>query len=200
MATIKISELSAATTPLTGDELLELSQLSGGIYGSVQAEAADVAFAGTKYGSFYDITDQTGSVSAATAVKFGTNDINTKGVTVVSSGGNATRITYAAAGTYMISPSLQFANSAASDHDVTVWLAKQGTAITATATLITVPKSGDGGNAFFASVFYVTVTAGQYVEVMWLPENVAVTVDHTAAGAIAPAVPSAIVVTQRINL
>jgi hypothetical protein len=200
MATIKISELSAATTPLTGDELLELSQLSGGIYGSVQAEAADVAFAGTKYGSFYDITDQTGSVSAATAVKFGTNDINTKGVTVVSSGGNATRITYAAAGTYMISPSLQFANSAASDHDVTVWLAKQGTAITATATLITVPKIGDGGNAFFASVFYVTVTAGQYVEVMWLPENVAVTVDHTAAGAIAPAVPSAIVVTQRINL
>ena len=200
MASKKISDLDPAVTPLTGAELMELSQLSGGIYGSVQAEAADVAFAGTKYGSFYDVTDQTGSTSAATAVKFGTNDINTKGVTVVTNGSDLTRITYAAAGTYMISPSLQFVNSDAADHDVTVWLAKQGTAIPASATKITVPKAGDGGSAFFASVFYVTVTAGQYVEVMWLPENTAVTLDHTAAGAIAPAVPSAIVVTERIDL
>lgn len=200
MSAIKISELTGATTPLSGTELLEVSQSSGGGYVSVNATSADLAFAGAKYGSFYDVTDQTGSVSAATAVKFGTNDINTKGVTVVTNGSALTRITYAAAGTYMISPSLQFANSDASDHDVTVWLAKQGTAIAASATKVTVPKAGDGGNAFFASVFYVTVTAGQYIEIMWLPENVAVTLDHTAAGAIAPAVPSAIVVTERIDL
>jgi hypothetical protein len=81
-----------------------------------------------------------------------------------------------------------------------VWLAKNGTAIAASSTSITVPKAADGGNAFFASVFYVTVTAGQYVEIMWLPENVAVTIEHTAAGAIAPAIPSAIVVTERIDL
>lgn len=200
MATKKISELAAANTPLVGDELLEVSQLSGGVYGSVQADVTDVAYAGAKYGAFHDVTDQTGNVAAATAVKFGTNDINTEGVTVVSSGGNATRITYAAAGTYMISPSLQFVNSDASDQDVTVWLAKNGTAIAATATKITVPKTGDGGSAFFASVFYVTVTAGQYLEIMWLPENVAVTIEHVAAGAIAPVVPSAIVVTERIDL
>jgi len=200
MATKKISELTPATTPLVGTELMELSQLSGGTYGSVQAEAADVAFAGAKYGAFHDITDQTGSVSAATAVKFGTNDINTKGVTVVSSGGNATRITYAEAGTYMVAPSLQINNSDSNDHDITIWFAKNGTNIAASATILTVPKAADGGVAFFQIVFYVTVTAGQYVEVMWLPENVAVTLDHTAAGAIAPAVPSAIVVTERIDL
>ena len=200
MSGIKISELTGASLPLTGDELLEVSQLSGGVYDSFQAASASLAFAGSKYGSFYDVTDQTGSVSAATAAKFGTDDIATKGVTVVASGGNKTRITYAAAGTYMIAPSLQFSNSAASDYDVTVWLAKNGTAIPASATNITVPKTGDGGNAFFASVFYVTVTAGQYIEVMWLPENVAVTLEHTAAGAIAPVVPSTIVVTERIDL
>lgn len=200
MSAIKISELTGATTPLSGTELLEVSQSSGGGYVSVNATSADLAFAGAKYGSFYDVTDQTGSVSAATAVKFGTNDINTKGVTVVTNGSDLTRITYAAAGTYMISPSLQFTNSDASDHDVTVWLAKNGTAIPASATKITVPKAGDGGSAFFTSVFYVTVTAGQYIEVMWLPENVAVTIDHTAAGAIAPATPSSIVVTERIDL
>jgi hypothetical protein len=47
-------------------------------------------------------------------------------------------------------------------------------------------------------MFYVTVTAGQYVQVLWLPENVAVTIDHTAAGAIAPAIPSSIIVAERI--
>lgn len=199
-ATKKISELSAATLPLTGDELMELSQLSGGVYGSVEASSSDVAFAGVKYGSFYDTTDQTGSVSAATAVKLGTDDISTKGVTIVASGGNKTRITYAEAGTYMIAPSLQFANSGAADYDVTVWLAKNGTAIPASATTITVPKTGDGGQGFFQLVAYVTVTAGQYIEIMWLPENVAVTIEYTAAGAIAPAIPSAIVVTERIDL
>lgn len=200
MGTKKISQLAGAALPLTGDELMELSQLSGGVYGSVQGSAADVAYAGVKYGSFYDITDQTGSVSAATAVKFGTNDISGHGISIVSSGGNATRITYAAAGVYMVAPSLQFSNSAASDYDVTVWLAKNGTAIPASATAITVPKTGDGGQGFFQLVYYVTVTAGQYIEVLWLPENVAVTIEHTAAGAIAPAIPSAIVVSERIAL
>lgn len=196
----KISELTAAVVPLVGDELLEVSQLSGGTYDSFNVEAADVAYAGIKLGSFYDVTDQTGNTAAATAVKFGTSDINTKGVTVVTNGSALTRITYAAAGTYMIAPSLQFGNSDAADHDVTVWLAKQGTAIPASATKITVPKTGDGGSAFFTTVFYATVTAGQYLEVMWLPENAAVTIDHTAAGAIAPAIPSSIVVTERIDL
>ena len=200
MGTKKISELSAATTPLTGAELVEVSQLSGGVYNSYQASTANINYAGAKYGDFYDITDQTGSISAATAVKFGSSNINTKGVTVVTNGSALTRITYAAAGTYMVAPSLQFANSDSSDNDVTVWLAKQGTAIPASATKITVPKAADGGNAFFTTVFYVTVTAGQYVEVMWLPESALVTLDHTAAGAIAPAVPSSIVVTERIDL
>jgi hypothetical protein len=200
MGTSKISGMSPATTPLTGDELLEVSQLSGGTYDTYNASAADVAFAGAKYGAFHDVTDQTGNISAATAAKFGTDDIASKGVTVVASGGNKTRITYSAAGTYMISPSLQFVNSGSSDYDVTVWLAKNGTAIPASATSVTVPKLSDGGSAFFTSVFYVTVTAGQYIEIMWLPENAAITLEHTAAGAIAPAIPSAIVVTERIDL
>lgn len=200
MPTKKISGLSAASLPLTGSELIEVSQVVGGILDSYQATTADAAFAGAKYGSFYDVTDQTGNIAAATAVKFGSNDINTKGVTVVTNGSTLTRITYAAAGTYMLAPSLQFANSDSNDHDVTVWLAKQGTALAATSTKITVPKAADGGSAFFTTVFYVTVTAGQYLEVMWLPENAAVTIEHTAAGAIAPATPSAIVVTERIDL
>lgn len=153
---------------------------------------------GRAYAAFCDVTDQTGSTSAATAVKFGTVDIVGAGVTMVTDGTNLTRMTFAAAGTYMVAPSIQLSNSDTVDHDITIWFAVNGTAVPRSATKLTVPKTGDGGNLAFQIVFYVTVTAGQYVQLMWLPENVAVTLDHTAAGAIAPAIPSAIIVAERI--
>ena len=156
---------------------------------------------GRAFGSFSDITDQTGSTTTPTAVKFGTNEISGNGVSIVTDGTNLTRITFAAAGTYMVAPNLQLANSDNADHDVTIWLRKNGTDIARSATRVTVPKATDGGATFFQIVFYDTVTAGQYIEVMWLPENVAITIDHTAAvtGPPAiPAIPSAIVVAERI--
>lgn len=154
------------------------------------------------YGSFSDITDQTGSISAATAVKFGTNEITGAGISITNNGsGNPTRITFDAAGTYMVAPNLQFANSDTSDHTVIIWLSKDGTNIIRSATKISVPKTTDGGTTFFQILFYDTVTAGQYIEVYWLPSNTAVTIDHTAAAAgppAVPAIPSAIVVAERI--
>jgi hypothetical protein len=161
---------------------------------------ADIA--GRAYGMFSDITDQTGSVSAATAVLFGTNEITGAGVSIANNGSaQPTRITFTAAGTYMVAPNLQLTNSDTNDHDVTIWAMLNGTNIARSATKITVPKAGDGGNAFFQLVFYVTVTAGQYVEIMWLPENGAITLDHTSAAAgppAIPAIPSAIVVAERV--
>jgi hypothetical protein len=150
------------------------------------------------FACFSDVTDQTGSTSAATPVKFGTTEVAGSGITMVTDGTNLTRLTFAAAGTYMVAPSLQLANSDTNDHDATIWFALDGTNIARSATRITVPKAADGGAAYFQLVFYVTVTAGQYVQVLWLPETVAVTLDHTAAGAIAPITPSAIIVSERI--
>lgn len=156
---------------------------------------------GRAFGMFSDITDQTGSTTTPTAVKFGTNEIIGNGISVVTDGTNLTRITFAAAGTYMVAPNLQFSNSNTSDHNVQVWLRKNGTDIARSTTKVTVPKTGDGGSVFFQIVFYDTVTAGQYIEVMWLPDNVAVTIDHTAAVTgppAVPAIPSAIVAAERI--
>ena len=156
---------------------------------------------GRAFGMFSDVTDQTGNVSTPTAIILGTDEITGNGISVVTNGSSLTRITFAAAGTYMVAPSLQFVNSDNNDHDVTVWFRRNGTDIARSATRITVPKSSDGGAAYFQLVFYDTVTAGQYVEIMWLPENVAVTLDHTAAAAgppAVPAIPSAIVVAERI--
>jgi len=156
---------------------------------------------GRAFASFSDVTDQTGSTTVPAAIKFGTTDVAGSGITMVTDGTNLTRLTFAAAGTYMVAPNMQFANSDAADHDVTVWLALNGTNVPRSATRITVPKVGDGGLGFFQIIFYVTVTAGQYIQVYWLPENITVTLDHTAAvtGPPAiPAIPSAVMVSERI--
>lgn len=155
--------------------------------------------AGRAYCDLCDTTDQTGNIAAATPVKFNTANIE-QGITIENDGGgNPTWITFAAAGTYLLTPSLQFANSGSSDHDVTVWIAKNGTAVANTSTAVTVPKAAYGGNAYFASPFLLTVTAGQYTQIMWLPENANVTLNYIAAGAIAPATPSAIFNAVRIG-
>lgn len=204
MANVKITDLTAASTPLAGTELLEIVQ--SGV--SVKAAASAIgnsanalpyaSLSGRAYISAYDTSDQTGSISVATPVKMNTTGFSS-GISIVNNGsGVPTRITFAAAGTYMIAPSLQFANSDTNDHEVNIWFRKNGTDIANSNTVINVPKAADGGNNFFQVVFYEQVTAAQYIEVMWLPTNVSVTLDYIAAGAIAPAAPSVILVSERI--
>jgi hypothetical protein len=153
------------------------------------------------YASFSDITDQTGSTTVPAAVKFGTTEVVGAGITMVTDGVDLTRLTFAAAGTYAVSPNLQFTNSDTTDHDVTVWFALDGVNLARSTTKMSVPKAADGGSAFFQIVLYVTVTANQYLQVLWLPEDVDVTLDHTAAVAgppAVPAIPSAIISAERI--
>jgi hypothetical protein len=235
LANVKITGLSAATTPLSGSELLEIVQssnsrkvaaseiaatatnvrtvatggtgastLTGYVKGngtSAMTASATIPYAdmsGRAYISAQSTVDQTGSVSAATAVKIGTTDFSS-GISIANNGsGDPTRITFTAAGTYMIAPSIQLANSDSSAHAATIWFRLNGTDIANSATVVHVPKLADGGASFFQIVFYVQVTAGQYVEIMWLPNNAGVTLDYTAAGAIAPAIPSVIVCSERI--
>jgi hypothetical protein len=235
MANKKITDLSAATTPLSGNELLEVVQsgssakatatsiantfsgtlgvanggtgavtLTGYVKGSgtsAMTAAATIPYAdlaGRAYISAYDSTDQTGSVSAATAIKLASTSFSS-GITIANNGsGDPTRITFAVAGTYMLAPSIQFKNTDTNDHDATIWFRKNGTDIANSATITNIPKAADGGAQFFQIVIYEQVTAGQYIEIMWLPENVNVTVDFTAAGAIAPAIPSVILASERI--
>jgi hypothetical protein len=204
MANVKITDLTAATTPLAGTELFETVQ--GG--SSKKVAAADIgnsatavpflSLAGRAYISAYSNTDQTGSVSAATAVKIENTDFSA-GISIANDGsGNPTRITFAAAGTYMLAPSIQFKNTDTNDHDATFWFRLNGTNIANSASIVNIPKAADGGAMFAQIVIYEQVTAGQYIEIMWLPENAGVTVDFTAAGAIAPAIPSVILAAERI--
>jgi hypothetical protein len=204
MANVKITDLTAATTPLAGTELFETVQ--GGDSKKVAASAIGnsatavpfLSLAGRAYISAYSNTDQTGSVSVATAVKIENTDFSA-GISIANDGsGNPTRITFAAAGTYALAPSIQFKNTDTNDHDATFWFRLNGTNIANSASVVNIPKAADGGAMFAQIVIYEQVTAAQYIEIMWLPENVAVTLDFTAAGAIAPAIPSVILAAERI--
>jgi len=156
---------------------------------------------GRAFAAFSDITDQTGSTTVPAPIKFGTVEVAGAGITMVSDGTNLTRLTFAAAGTYAVMPNLQLSNTDTNDHDAIIWFALNGTNIARSTTRVTVPKASEGGNAFFQIVFYVTVTAGQYIQLYWLPESIAVTLDHTAAVTGPPAIPatpSAIMSVERI--
>ena len=187
MATVKISALPSASTPLGGTELLEMVQ-SGA---STKVTVADLrAYA---YLNASSSVDQTGSTSAATAFTMDTGTTGT-GISVVS----GSRITFTNAGTYMLTPSVQFANSASTNYTATVWFRKNGTDIANSASIISVPKVADGGATLCTVALIDTVTAGQYIEIMFLIQNAAVTADATAVGAVAPAVPSVLVPVTRI--
>jgi hypothetical protein len=162
----------------------------------VMTASATVPFddlAGRAFAQPYSTADQIGNISSATAVTFNT-DLVGAGISVVAS----TQITFAVAGAYMLSPSIQFKNTDAADHDATIWFRKNGTNITDSATIISIPKAADGGAAVFSLSVFVVVTAGQYVEIMWLPEDIDVTIDASPAGAIAPGIPSIICPVMRI--
>jgi hypothetical protein len=204
MANVKITDLTAATTPLAGTELFEVVQAStsrkvaASAIGNSATAVPFLSLAGRAYISAYSNTDQTGSVSVATAVKIENTDFSA-GISIANDGsGNPTRITFAAAGTYALAPSIQFKNTDTNDHDATFWFRLNGTNIANSASVVNVPKASDGGAVFSQIVIYEQVTAAQYIEIMWLPENVAVTLDFTAAGAIAPAIPSVILAAERI--
>jgi len=204
MANVKITDLTAATTPLAGTELFEVVQaatsrkVAASAIGNSATAVPFLSLAGRAYISAYSNTDQTGSVSVATAVKIENTDFSA-GISIANDGsGNPTRITFAAAGTYALAPSFQFKNTDTNDHDATFWFRLNGTNIDNSARVVNIPKAADGGAMLAQIVIYEQVTAAQYIEIMWLPENVAVTLDFTAAGAIAPAIPSVLLAAERI--
>lgn len=136
--------------------------------------------------SFYSTSDQTGNVSTPTALTFNNTASWASGISVASS----SQITFANAGVYLCSTSIQFANADNTEYDVNIWYRISGTDAVASNSTVTIPKSSVGGRLVFELTFMEQVTAGQYIQVMWLPENVNVTADYTAAVTGPPAYPA----------
>jgi len=157
------------------------------------------------YGSFYDITDQTGDAYEILTMKLGNTDTSvTNGVSIVNDGaGNPTQITVNETGVYDIQFSAQMVkDSGNSSTKATIWLRKNGTDVPDSATYVSFP----GNSVYIVAAwnFFVQLNAGQYAQLMWhIDSNVdnGLLIAHEPAGTspVHPAVPSLIVTVNKVN-
>jgi len=119
-------------------------------------------FISPRYGSFYDTTDQTAAViNTAYAMTFNATDI-TYGVT---RGTPTSRIYVDRSNIYNIQFSAQFINTGGGAHRVWVWLRKNGTDVTNSATVVRI--QGNNTEDVAAWNFLLQMNAGDYFELMW---------------------------------
>lgn len=193
MADQKISAMPSAAT-LTGAELVPLVQ-SGA---NVKATLSTLRAFATNYGAFSSDVDQTGSITAGTAMTFSSTDI-TDGVTLAS----GSRLTVPSTGKYNVQFSAQLKNVENAQYDATIWFRVNGTDVPASATQITVParKSANVyGYAVAAWNIFLAMNANDYVEIIWLPQIATMTIENLPASLSPayPAIPSVIATVNQV--
>lgn len=174
------------TTPFTTVSTIPYSDITGGPVGNLY------------YGSFYDTTTQSAAATnTAYAMKFNTNVINNKGITITNNGaGDPTRITFANAGTYNIQFSAQLDSVTGSAQNIQIWFVKNGVADAYSNTTISV--QGTSAETVAAWNYWATVTAGQYYEINWSVSNTGVQIVAQAASGIHPGIPSVILTVNQV--
>jgi len=151
------------------------------------------------YGAFQDTTDQTiASTTTAYVVAIGTVD-EANGVTIAS--GN--QITYANAGTYSLTYSIQLDSANSSIHDVDIWVRKNGVDLTDTNSQFSVPNKHGGTNGHLIAVcnYIFTLAAGDYLQLVWAASSTDISIQTYAAGTspTRPTTPGVIVTTAQLT-
>ena len=146
------------------------------------------------YGAFQDSTDQVAAnTTTAYAITFDTTDFS-NGVTL----SNSSRLNVSQSGIYNVQFSIQLKNTTNDTQDADVWFRKNGTNIDNSNSRFGLgprTSSGDPSHMIGALNFFVSLAANDYVQIMWRPSDVGVSIEHFAASSTPtrPAVPSAIV-------
>jgi hypothetical protein len=152
------------------------------------------------YGSFYDTTDQTlTTVGTGQAVALNTT-AEQSGVTVV--GGSF--VTFANAGTYSVTFSVQVTNSDNAVHKAVFWVRTNGVDYPDSASEIDLQprKSSTEPNRQLVTVNYVaTATAGQNIQIYWTADSSTVQLEYFPAQVTPPipAVPSVILTATQVT-
>ena len=161
----------------------------------LQNEIREIVTTNTiKNGSFLDLTSQSVDIGAIAAVKLGTT-IFSNGVSV----SNNSRINVDYSGIYNLQFSMQLRRtSGGGPKQVIIWLRVNGVDVPNSATHVTFQASSD--YLIPAWNFFIDMTSGQYVELMWTQDD-AIILTFEAANTIIPypAVPSVILTMNKIN-
>lgn len=148
-----------------------------------------------RYGSFYDLTNQTAAaVNTAYAMSFG-NTQYSNGVTI---GSPTSRIYVDRPTIYNIQFSAQLDKTSASIGNVWVWLDLNGTTVADTATQVSL--QGSNAATVAAWNFLLEMNAGDYFRLMWATDDTDCYIKHDVAAAPVPDIPSIILtVTDNIK-
>lgn len=134
-----------------------------------------------KYGAFeYIGSQQSAGTANALAMPFNTTDYSSDAYIA-----NTSRIYFPTAGTYNIQWSGQFQNSDNAQNDIYVWLRINGTDVVGSTGYISVSarKSvNEPGHAIVGWNYFLTFTAGQYLELMWSSSSDLLSVESYVAG------------------
>ena len=196
-------------TPHTGNlqptDLLECTSIVGGvpvntaITGQQIIDGAGGGGAVGYYAQYQDdISQPLGAANVGQPTKFRTMDYS-NGVTVVSD----TQITIANTGIYNLQFSFQFQNTASQDHDVTIWLRKNGADVLGSAGFVAVISSHGGvpGHCLPSWNYLLDAVGGDYYELYWSATSTQVSMHFYPAGSPPPSAAAAIfTVTQQAGI
>lgn len=151
-------------------------------------------------GSFSSTTTQTVAAPATpTRITFSATDFGS-GVQYHSGNGVYADIS----GVYNLQFSVQVTNADNQNHDVDIWLRKNGADIANTASVATISSTHGGviGYHVMAANFFITLEAGEYVELWWAASSTSVKLEYLPAITtpfISPGSPSAVMTLSLIS-
>ena len=151
------------------------------------------------HGSFYSLTDQQALVASVTkAVMFEVTDLS-YGVTMQNDDdGHKTKITFENAGVYNIafSGQLHHRGGGGAAQDVYMWFRKNNQDIPDSNTRVTV--STNSPYVVAAWNIFVSVNAGDYIQLVGHPDNVNIVLESVPAAVDQPAIPSMILTVNQV--
>jgi hypothetical protein len=146
------------------------------------------------YGSFYSTQNQSGSANQIQIVTHNVTDF-ASGVTMVS----GSQITFAEAGIYTLISTMQYQETGTGTATITGWLRKNGVDVADSATDLKL--KGNGDRDLYAVNYFVSASAGDYVEFCWSSNDVDTEILYIAprTSPTRPAVPSVITTVNRVG-
>ena len=152
-----------------------------------------------RWGAYQDFTDQSHtSINTAKLITFDTID-TAYGVSI-DTGLTNSKITVSQAGVYNFQWSGQFTNSDTQIHDVNIWLAKNGTYVTGSNGVVSVPErhGGVNGHVLPGWNYYVELAANDYLQLYWAVSDLDVTLEFLPATAVHPSTASIICTISKV--
>ncbi len=146
------------------------------------------------YGSFYSTQNQAGVANQIQVITHNVTDF-ASGVSIVSE----SQITFEEAGVYTLISTMQYQETGGGDATITGWLRKNGVDVADSATDLKL--RGNGDRDLYAINYFVSASAGDYVEFCWSSNDVDTEILYIAprTSPTRPAVSSVITTVNRVG-